>query len=299
MCEKSIFFSSSFHSNIGKSTIQANSNRSLVDELQVLRRLCAREPGKLDEFVGIAGDEEGGVAGLQPELRADRLDALGADVVGERAAPAHARRLGVVLKRRLVLGAVEEQDVAEAGLALRPCAHEFMRSAKVRWPPPGAGIAHTSFFGCSSSRAKTLKPEPRKCSETSCITIGLRRSGLSVPYLRIDFGVGNARPGRRRHRLAAGKFLEHAANDRLHRREHVLLLDEAHFDVELVELAGQAVGARVLVAETRRDLEIAVEARHHQQLLVLLRRLRQRVEFARMNARRHQKVARAFRATRR
>ena len=33
-------------------------------------------------------------------------------------------------------------------------------------------------------RANTLKPEPRKCSETSCITIGLRRSGLSVPYLR-------------------------------------------------------------------------------------------------------------------
>ena len=77
--------------------------------------------------------------------------------------------------------------------------------------------------------------------------------------------------------------------------KHVVLLDEAHFEVELVELAGQAVGARILVAEAWRDLEIAVEARDHEQLLVLLRRLRQRVELAGMDARRHQEVARTFR----
>ena len=100
-------------------------------------------------------------------------------------------------------------------------------------------------------------------------------------------------------RLALGELLEHAGDDRLDRREHVVLLDKAHFEVELVELARQAVGARVLVAETRRDLEVAVEARHHQQLLVLLRRLRQRVELAGMNPRRHQEVARAFRRGRR
>ena len=46
-------------------------------------------------------------------------------------------------------------------------------------------MAHTSFFSTSSNRAKTLKPEPRKCSDTFCMTIGLRRSGLSDPYLRI------------------------------------------------------------------------------------------------------------------
>ena len=86
------------------------------------------------------------------------------------------------------------------------------------------------------------------------------------------------------HRLALGKLLEHAGDDGLHRREHVFLLDKAHFDVELIKLARQAVGARVLVAKTWRDLEVAVEARHHQQLLVLLRRLRQRVEFSGMNA---------------
>ena len=94
--------------------------------------------------------------------------------------------------------------------------------------------------------------------------------------------------------LPLAEFLEHARDHRLHGREHVVLRDEAHLEVELVELARQTVGARVLVAEAGRDLEIAVEARHHQQLLVLLRRLRQRVELAGMQARRHEEVARAF-----
>ena len=106
--------------------------------------------------------------------------------------------------------------------------------------------------------------------------------------------IGNARE-LLRHRLAVGESFEHAADHRLHRREDVVLRDEAHLDVELVEFAGQPVGARILVAEAGRDLEIAVEARHHDELLELLRRLRQRVELSRMQPRRHQEVARALR----
>ncbi len=79
----------------------------------------------------------------------------------------------------------------------------------------------------------------------------------------------------------------------------VLLGDEAHLEVELVELARQPIGAGIFVAEARRDLEIPVEARDHQQLLVLLRRLRQREERAGMDAARHQEVARALRRRRR
>ena len=61
-----------------------------------------------------------------------------------------------------------------------------MRSQKARLPPPGAGIAQTrAFASLSSMPANTLKPEPRKCSLTSCMTMGLRRSGLSVPYFAI------------------------------------------------------------------------------------------------------------------
>ena len=90
-------------------------------------------------------------------------------------------------------------------------------------------------------------------------------------------GVADAREDRR-HLAALGELVEDAADDGLERRPDVLLGDEAHLDVELVELAGQPVGARILVAEARRDLEVAVEARNHDQLLVLLRRLRQGVE---------------------
>jgi hypothetical protein len=101
------------------------------------------------------------------------------------------------------------------------------------------------------------------------------------------------------YRLSGGEGLEHAAQDGFHRGKHMLLLDEAHLEVELVELAWQAVGARVFVAETGRNLEVAVEARDHYELLVDLRRLRQRVELALVEARRHQEVARAFRRGRR
>src|SRR5262249_44952717 len=73
------------------------------------------------------------------------------------------------------------------------------------------------------------------------------------------------------------------------------LRDETHLDVELIKLAGRAVGARVLVTEARRDLKISIEARNHDQLLELLRRLRQRVELAGMQARRHQIVASTLR----
>ena len=61
-----------------------------------------------------------------------------------------------------------------------------MRSQKAREPPLGAGMAQTSTFGSLAIMpAKTLKPEPAKCSVTACILMGLRRSGLSEPYQRI------------------------------------------------------------------------------------------------------------------
>ena len=85
---------------------------------------------------------------------------------------------------------------------------------------------------------------------------------------------------------------------RLDRVEHIVLRDKAHFEIELIEFARRTVGARVFIAEAWRDLEIAVETRNHQQLFEHLRRLRQRVEFAGMDAAGNQIVARAFRARR-
>ena len=83
------------------------------------------------------------------------------------------------------------------------------------------------------------------------------------------------------------------ADEALHERHHLRLLEERGLDVELRELR-LAVGAQVLVAEAAHDLVVAVEAAHHQELLEDLRRLRQREELAGMRARRHQVVARAL-----
>ena len=70
----------------------------LVDKLEFLADFRAREPGEFGELVRIAGDEECGVASLEAERKADRLDALRANVVGERPAPAHSGRLRVGAK---------------------------------------------------------------------------------------------------------------------------------------------------------------------------------------------------------
>src|SRR4249920_3720881 len=78
-------------------------------------------------------------------------------------------------------------------------------------------------------------------SVTSAMTSGLRRSGLSVPNL----SIASLRDERkfRRHRLAASKLFEHTPHDRLDRLEHVLLGDEAHLQVELIEFTGRTIGA--------------------------------------------------------
>jgi hypothetical protein len=55
--------------------------------------------------------------------------------------------------------------------------------------------------------------------------------------------------------------------------DDVVLTDERGLDVDLREL-GLPVGPQVLVPEAARNLEVAVEARDHEQLLVDLRALR-------------------------
>ena len=63
--------------------------------------------------------------------------------------------------------------------------------------------------------------------------------------------------------------------------ENIVLLDEGHLHVELSELR-LPVRPQILVTETPRDLVVAVVPRTHQDLLVDLRRLRQRVKTSRV-----------------
>ena len=75
--------------------------------------------------------------------------------------------------------------------------------------------------------------------------------------------------------------------------EDRLLAREAHLQIDLGELE-LAVGAQIFVAEAAGDLEVAVEAGDHEDLLEDLRRLRQRVELAGMHAAGNEKIARAL-----
>src|SRR5205823_11516135 len=94
--------------------------------------------------------------------------------------------------------------------------------------------------------------------------------------------------------LEADALAPHRLDHPLDRGEEELLVGERHLDVELRDLL-HAVGAQVLVAEADRDLVVALEACDHEQLLRDLRRLRQRVEPPRLEARRDEEVARSLR----
>ena len=112
-----------------------------------------------------------------------------------------------------------------------------------------------------------------------------------MPNRSIDVGV--VEPGQREGQGLAGELLRQGGDEVLHRADDVLVLDERHLDVELGEL-GLAVGPEVLVAEASGDLEVAVEPGDHQDLLVELRRLRERVEVGRVDAAGDEEVAGAF-----
>ena len=116
-------------------------------------------------------------------------------------------------------------------------------------------------------------------------------SGRSRAVALHRLGVRHARetsPGRRAPPRATARRSSPSLS-----AHDVLRRDERRLDVDLRELR-LTVLPQILVAEAARDLEVAVEAGDHEQLLVELRRLRQRVELARVHAARHEIVARAL-----
>ena len=115
--------------------------------------------------------------------------------------------------------------------------------------------------------------------------------GLVGAVARHRLGVGHARDRARRSRTPISA--PQRRHDGLADRDDVVLVDEAHLDVELGEL-GLPVGAEVLVAVAAGDLEVALHAGDHEQLLEQLRALRQGVPGARLQARRHEEVAGAL-----
>ena len=91
-----------------------------------------------------------------------------------------------------------------------------------------------------------------------------------------------------------GDLFPDAADHPLAQRDHVLLVDEAHLQVDLGELR-LPVSPRVLVAEAADDLHVPLGPADHQELLEQLRALGQGVEAAGLQAAGDQKVPRTFR----
>ena len=62
--------------------------------------------------------------------------------------------------------------------------------------------------------------------------------------------------------------------------EDILLSHEAHLEIQLIELSGRSVCSGILITEAGGNLEIFIKTGSHEQLLILLRCLGQRIEFS-------------------
>ena len=91
------------------------------------------------------------------------------------------------------------------------------------------------------------------------------------------------------------KLLKRSGQNLFACTENIFLRSKAHLKVQLIELARRAISTCVLIAEARSDLEVLVKTGYHQQLLVLLRSLRQRIELALELTGRNHVVTRTFR----
>src|SRR3546814_12267372 len=89
---------------------------------------------------------------------------------------------------------------------------------------------------------------------------------LVRPIFQHRFPVSDAREGIWRQGLALAELLKYAMKHRLDSIEDVILRDEAHFEIKLVEFARRTIGTGVFVTKARRDLEIAIEARNHKEI---------------------------------
>ena len=145
--------------------------------------------------------------------------------------------------------------------------------ARDRQADDPATFAHHGLEGPESGRRCELAEVPELHAVAH---VGLVRpeavDGLAIGEARERIGqdgpIGSDGPcHRERHPLDPG--------------HHVVLADEAHLEVELCEL-GLSVAPQVLVTQAARDLEVAVEATDHEELLELLRTLGQGVDAPRL-----------------
>ena len=261
-----------------------------------------RRIGQPHELVLAAADEPEQIADVQADrahagvgdlgLVGDEQEQVARAGTGELV-QAHARLVGHALGRRAgpaaavadaheghALGAVRLGEVGElvelrAAEAIAVGHAQALDDAAL-----GDGVVEHAEPGVDAARRQITQREVEP------------QVGLVDAVLVHRLGVGHA--AQRQRDLEAEDVLPQRRDHALDRGLQDLLGHERHLDVDLREL-GLAIEAEILVAEAAHDLEVAVVARDHQQLLEDLRRLGERVELAGVEPRRHEEVPRAAR----
>ena len=248
-----------------------------IDQFQFLANAVAGASGKFGKGFGHTGAEKHRIAIFQPQLGSDLFGSFGPDIFGKRASAF----------------ALTEENIAQARLplALRPTVHAVAKSTATAGFRRNSPHAHARILGNHIGENLEIRAVKRRCHILHFD--GDPQVGLVRPVFLHGLGVRNKRKFFR-HPLAIAEGLKQITQYRLDGRKNVFLRYETHLQIKLVKLARRTVGARVLIAETRRDLKIPVKACNHQKLFELLGCLRQGVKFARMRARRHQKITRPF-----
>src|SRR4029079_1113546 len=179
--------------------------------------------------------------------------------------------------------------------------HQTRRAELLRFVDEVVEILARVTAGLRDHEAAHFAAPLDRAAEHGEIRRGERRRQILQLHARAQVRLVAAEP---RHRLGVRHAAERlrrvapyerhqAPHQRLEDREDEVLGGEGNLEVHLRELR-LSIGAQILVAEALRDLEVAIHARDHQDLLEDLRRLRQREELAGVHAARHQVVARPF-----
>ena len=154
------------------------------------------------------------------------------------------------------------------------------------------GNPYASYSSAFAQRSvERLKP-------TTADEVAQVFDGVPEPQVRLVgavpfHGSGKRHPGKGgRHTFA--RLVPKRHQHRLHHCVDIVRRHEGRLQIDLGELR-LPVGPQVLVPETTGELEIAIEPRSHQDLLVYLRRLGQRVELPGMHAGRDEVIAGTFR----
>ncbi len=241
-----------------------------VDQIATATDLDARRTEQLLRGLPLAGSEEDGIARFGVCGRDDSGLLCVREVLGDRTG----QFTGLV-----------DRDVSQTASTtlLGPLLPGIELAARQRSPPGHHDAAHV----------RSLEDPER----------GLREDRRDLVDHQVEPQIGLVR-AEVVHRLVPAEALHRTRqfdvyelpdlrHDLFGHRDDIVLINEAHLDIELGELR-LPIGPEVLVPVAAGDLVVVLHTSDHQQLLEQLGALRQRIPRTRTQSRRHQEVPGAF-----